>query len=86
MTSAEEREIEKLNSGRILREASKQLLPFLDHMRRDCIARICTAHKEQEHQSLAAHAAELSVLEDLRAKIERSNKETEKREEKIYGN
>lgn len=80
----EEKEIERLNKGRLMQIASRELLPLLDTMKKDAISKIIMSHKGHAAEELPAHAAELSVIEDLRSKIERSNRETEKREEKLY--
>lgn len=85
MTEQEEKEIGKLNAGRILREASRELLPFLDQMREDAIANIVNSHRSSEQGKLPTYAAELSVIDALRGKLTRSNRETERREEKLYG-
>lgn len=86
MTEQEEKDIEKLNSGRILREASRELLPFLNQMREDAIANIVNGHRGGDYAHLPTYAAELCVIDALRSKITRSNKETERREGKLHGN
>ncbi len=81
-----EQEIEKLNSGRIMREASMVLLPQLKTMRDGVIGRITQAHREPGpgvDNLLRALAAELTVLTDLINKLDRNNKETDARERKI---
>lgn len=84
MTSSEEKEIEKLNAGRILREASRELLPFLESLKVSALAGIIQAHRASEPEKLPTYAAELSVIETLLSKITRNNKETEHREGKLY--
>lgn len=84
MTTEQERDIEKLNAGRILREASRELLPFLLTLRENALAGIVQSHRGNEPAKLPAYAAELSVIDILISKITRSNRETEHREGKLY--
>lgn len=89
MTSEQEREIEKLNEGRLLRDAGQVLLPILSQMKARVLARIILSHREMHvhgTQNLLAYSAELSVLEELTSKITRNNNETARREEKFHAN
>lgn len=77
-------ELEKLNSGRLLRDAGQHLLPLLQEMKEACLARTVNAHRSmyaEGKEVLIACAAELSVIEQLRTKINRNNQETARREE-----
>lgn len=88
MTTAEERELDKLNSGRLLRDASKELLPLLLRQKEEVIAKIVMAHKAHNSDidnELRGYAAELSVVTDLANKLTRNNKETAHREGKLDG-
>lgn len=76
-----EGDLEKLNQGRLLREASQHLLPLLQEMKDAVLSRIVIAHRAGEQALLPAAAAELSVIESLRTKINRNNQETARREE-----
>lgn len=79
-----EKEVEKLNGGRLLRDAATHLLPLLEEMREQQVVLIVQAHRAGNREALPTHAAELSVIESLRGKITRSNKETEIREGKLF--
>jgi len=81
----EEKEIEKLNQGRLLREAGQVLLPLLSRMKEGVLGRITAAHRMNTPGALPAYAAELAVLTELEAKIKMNEKETEIREAKLYG-
>jgi len=83
--SPDELEIEKLNRGRLLRDASSHLLPLLLTMKEAAVSQVVSAFKGRKLEELPALAAELSCLSDLITKITSNNKDTEKRERKLYG-
>ncbi len=85
MAEFDDREMEKLAQGQILREASMQLLPLLSTMRESIVGRIIAAHREGKPDGLSSLAAELTVVSDLAGRITRSNKETEIREGRLFG-
>ena len=82
----EEKEIEKLNQGRLLRDAGQVLLPLLAQMKLATLAKITGAHRTGMTQALPTFAAELTVITDLEAKIKQNEIVTEQREKKLYGN
>lgn len=87
MTDKEEREIEQLNQGRLLRDAGQVLLPILGQMKRGVEAKIINSHRTLHGEGtevLLACAAELSVIDELIGKITRNNKETSVREGKLH--
>lgn len=79
-----EAEIEKLNRGRLLRDASSELIPLLAAKRTQALARLITHFRAGELAMLTPLAAELSVLAELEGNILRSNKETAYTEGKLY--
>lgn len=79
-----EQEVEKLNQGRLLREAGQILLPILNQMRARVLARVVLCHRDGDATKLPAAAAELSVIEELTNKITRNDRETAQREARVY--
>jgi hypothetical protein len=80
----EEREIEKLNKGRLIRIAAEALMPYLRKKKDACEARIIWAHRETKPHELPQAAAELSVLQDLIDELTKNEKQTARLEGEHY--
>lgn len=86
MTSEQEREIERLNEGRMLRDAGQVLLPILANKRNSITARLCHHFRAGELGMLTPLVAELCVITELESNIAQNNKVTAIREGKLHGN
>lgn len=73
----------KLNQGRALRMSMPALLPVLKSMRENTINQILANYKEGVPYD--TKVAELSVIKELEAKIQRTENETTYLEEKLHG-
>jgi len=81
-----ERELEQLNQGRVLRDASQALLPLLHSMKTGVIGRTVAHFRAGETEKLITLAAELSVITELETKLTQNNAVTAAREGKLHGN
>lgn len=81
-----ERELEQLNSGRLLRDAGQVLLPLLATMKTSVQGRMIACFRAGDTAILTALTAELAVITELETKITQNNAVTAKREGKLNGN
>ncbi len=84
MTELTEAEQTKLNTGRLMRAESDMLLPMLATKQGLVIAKIVGSFRSGDYGSLTAHAAELSMISEMRAEITNKIKQAEVLERKMY--
>lgn len=80
-----ERDVERLNSGRLLRDAGQVLLPILASMKVGVQGRMIAHFRAGELTMLTALTAELAVITELETKITQNNHATAKREGNLHG-
>ena len=85
MTELTEQEQQKMNTGRLMRAESDLILPLLQTKQTLIVAKIVAAFKAGHTEMLTAHAAELSIIYDMRTEITRKIKEAEGLERKMLG-
>ena len=85
MIELTEKEIEKLNRGRTVRAEAQVLLPLLTQKKAAAVDRLIAHFRAGQSEMLLTVAAEISVLSGLESDLNKSIRETENLERKIYG-
>jgi hypothetical protein len=80
-----EQELEKLNAGRLLRDAGQVLLPILANKKASIVSRMCSHFRAGELHMLTPLTAELCVITELETNISQNNNVTAMREGKLNG-
>lgn len=85
MRDLTEKEIEKLNHGRLLRSEASVVLPIIAKRKEGALGRLIAYFKGGQENMLLPTVAELSALSDLEIEMNRGLKEVEQLERHIYG-
>ena len=86
MTELTEAEQQKMNTGRLMRAESDLILPLLQTKQTLVIGKIVADFRSGKHENLIGHAAELSMISEMKNDITRKIKEGEALERKMYDN
>lgn len=81
----DQKELDKLNRGRVLRLAIPPMRAILDEQLEGAIGRLIGDFRNKETNFLS-HAAEIATLTELKDQLLREEVETTHIEEKLHGN
>lgn len=80
-----EKDLDNLNRGRLMRAESDLMLPMLNKQRENAIAGICNSFREGKLEMLPVYAASLVSIENMKSEIKITISKATILEEKIYG-
>ncbi len=79
------KEIDKLNKGRVFRQARSALEPTLMDMKSRLVSKLLAKFNSEDHNYLST-VAEINVITNILHEINKHEREAQRIEEKIYGN
>lgn len=79
-----EKELQALNTGRLMRAEADLILPMLERQKEDAVSSICNNFRMGKIEMLPVFAAQLVSIENMKSEIKNKIAKAQNIERKIY--